>query len=118
MTKLLIRFAPKQHPYEPVAYDELVLMAVRAFSTGTANSAQQAEVWAWLQYLTGTGDYADMSFRPGGSEAERETAFAEGKKFVGYQVLKMLHPATLEVIERERRTKALATTTKHKGPKK
>jgi hypothetical protein len=117
MNKPLIRFSPKKHPYEPVDYDELVVMAVRALSTGTANSAQQAEVWAWLQYVTGTGEYADLSFRPGGAEAERESAFAEGKKFCGLQIMKMLHPATLEVIERERRAKAM-TDIKKKGPKK
>lgn len=112
-----MRFKPKAHPYEPVDYDELVLMAVRSFSTGTANAAQQAEVWAWLQYVTGTGEFADLSFRPGGADAERESAFAEGKKFVGLQIQKMLHPATLEVIERDRRAKAM-TDLKKKGPKK
>jgi len=112
-----MRFRPKQHPYEPVDYDELIVMAVRSFSTGTANAAQQAEIWGWLQYVTGTGEFADLSFRPGGAEAERESAFAEGKKFVGLQIQKMLHPATLEVIERERKQKAMAPI-KPKGPKR
>lgn len=116
MSKPLIRFRPKPHPYEPVDYDELVVMAVRALSTGTANAAQQAEIWAWLQYVTGTGEYADLSFRPGGAEAERESAFAEGKKFCGLQILKMLHPATLEAVDREKKTKALAEI-KKKGPR-
>lgn len=32
----------------------------------------------------------DLSFRPGGAEGERETSFAEGKRFVGLQIGKLL----------------------------
>ena len=103
-----MRFLPKAKPYEPVDYDERVVMAIRALWTGTANDAQQGEVRDWLQYVTGTGAFADMSFRPGGAEAERETAFAEGKKFVGLQILKMLHPITLEAVKQESKKKQAA----------
>ena len=32
----------------------------------------------------------DLSFRPGGEEGKRETDFAEGKRFVGLQIAKLL----------------------------
>jgi hypothetical protein len=100
-----MRFPPKLKPYDPPEYDERSLMAIRALWNGTANAAQQADVRDWLQYITGTGAFADLSFRPGGAEAERETAFAEGKKFVGLQLLKMLHPITLEAAKKAEKAK-------------
>ena len=81
----------KVKPYEPADYDEDVIYAVRALSAGTALPHQQKVAWDWLMYVTGTGDFQELSFRPGGAEGTRETDFAEGKRFVGLQVLKMLH---------------------------
>lgn len=111
-----MKWLPKEHPYHPPDYDEAIVMAMRAFAAGKANDGQQKIVWDWLQYATGTGNWSDMTFRPGGAEAERESAFAEGKRFVGLQILKLLHPATLEVIERERAKKAAPA--KPRGNKK
>jgi len=100
-----MKWRHKAQPFEPVEYDEMVVGALRALATGTANSGQQATAWAWIQYVCGVGEYADMSFRPGGHDGERVTAFAEGKRFVGLQILKMTHPDVLEAIEREKRNK-------------
>jgi len=100
-----MKWRHKAQPFEPVEYDEMVVGALRALATGTANSGQQATAWAWIQYVCGVGEYADMSFRPGGADGERLTAFAEGRRFVGLQILKMIHPDVLEAIEREKRNK-------------
>jgi len=97
-----MKWRHKANPYEPVDYDEMVVGALRAIATGTANAGQQATAWAWIQYVTGVGEYADLSFRPGGQDGERVTAFAEGRRFVGLQLLKMIHPDVLEAIEREK----------------
>lgn len=32
----------------------------------------------------------DLSFRPGGAEGARESDFAEGKRFIGLQIAKLL----------------------------
>lgn len=93
-------FRPKRYPYEPADYDELVVMAVRALRTGTANQGQQDTVWQWLEYVCGVGSFQELSFRPG-DDGDRDTVFAEGKRFVGLQLLKMLHPDTLEAVTRE-----------------
>ena len=83
---------PKSLPWEPVDYDDEVVYAVRAFWEGKALPHQQTLVREWLMYLTGAGDgFADLSFRPG-SDGQRATDFAEGKRFVGLQIRKMLHP--------------------------
>jgi hypothetical protein len=98
-----MRYRHKAHPYEPLDYDEDIVMAFRQFVLGKANEGQQQTVWKWLQYACGVGEYADLSFRPGGQEGDRLTAFAEGKRFVGLQASKLLHPDVLEAIEREKR---------------
>jgi len=100
-----MKWAHKEKPYHPVDWDENIVMAFRSFVSGTANDGQQKIVWEYLQYLTGTGEYADLSFRSGGQDADRETAFAEGKRFVGLQLMKLLHPVILEAIERQRMPK-------------
>lgn len=94
-----MKWKPKRNPYEPVDYDEHVVMAFISFRSGTANQGQQDTVWQWLQYVCGVGEYTDLSFRPGGSEGERDTAFAEGKRFCGLQMMKLLHPDVLEVVK-------------------
>lgn len=70
-------------------------MAVRSFSSGVANEHQQALVWDYLMYLSGASEkFADLSFRPG-PDGERATSFAEGKRFVGMQLRKLLIPALI-----------------------
>lgn len=91
--KLRKSWTPKATPWMPHDYDDDVIMAVRQFSEGKANAGQQKLAWDWLMYVTAcTEEYADLSFRPG-EEGRRATDFAEGKRFVGLQVRKMLHPA-------------------------
>ena len=93
---------PNALPYVPAQWDEDVLMAFRSFAAGKANDGQQALVWKYIQFVCGVGEYQDLSWRPGGPDGERLTSFAEGKRFVGLQLLKLLHPDALEAIERER----------------
>lgn len=83
------QWVSKANPWEPSDYDENVTYAIRALHNGTANEGQQKLFWAWLQYASGADD---ISFRPG-EGGERATAFAEGKRFMGQQVRKHLHPA-------------------------
>ena len=84
-----MKWAPKKDPWMPASYDEDVVYAVSAFAKGKANEVQQRLVWEWVMYVSGVDD---ISYRPGVS-GERDTSFAEGKKFVGTQIRKMLHPA-------------------------
>jgi len=97
-----MKWIPKAHPYEPAVWDDDIVFAFRSFVAGKANEGQQALVWKYIQYVCGVGEYTDMSWRPGGLEGDRETSFAEGKRFVGLQLLKLNHPDVLEAIERDR----------------
>lgn len=85
-----MKWAPKKDPWMPASYDDDVVYAVSAFAKGKANEVQQRLAWEWLMHVSGTDD---ISYRPGAT-GDRDTTFAEGKKFVGYQFRKMLHPAT------------------------
>lgn len=91
----------RKHPWEPADYDEEVIYAIRAFRDGKALPHQQALAWKWLMFVTAAGDgFDDLSFRPGG-DGQRETDFAEGKRFVGLQMRKMLHPDVLEAAKKQ-----------------
>jgi hypothetical protein len=76
-------------PFEPTPYDNSIIAATRAVAGGTANEGQQKLFWKWLIEVSG---YYDLSFRPGGDDGRRLSDFAEGKRFVGSQCLKMLQP--------------------------
>ncbi len=89
---------PKPNPHEPVGYDENVVMAFRALATGTANAGQQADALAYIKFVCGVQEYQDLNYRPGDPHA---TAFAEGKAFAGLQIMKLLHPLTLEAVQRK-----------------
>ena len=84
---------PKLRAHDPADYDPEVVYALRAMHDGAALPHQQKLAWEWLMYVTAAGDgFADLSFRPG-PDGQRETDFAEGKRFVGLQMRKMLHPS-------------------------
>lgn len=72
-------------PYDPDGADT---MAIKALATGTANDGQQKRALAWIINAV-CGTY-DLSFRPGES-GDRETAFAEGKRHVGLQIVKHIN---------------------------
>ena len=72
-------------PWEPAPYDDdgLITMAIKALAAGNANQDQQRRALDWIvRVLCGT---YDLSFRP---DSERATAFAEGKRHVGLQIIK------------------------------
>jgi hypothetical protein len=80
-------------PWHPAPYDETVTGAIKALHAGNANAAQQQRALKWIvEVLCGT---YDLSYRPG-EDGERDTAFAEGKRFVGQQIVKQLKLTTPE----------------------
>lgn len=84
---------PDKSPWKPAVYDEEIIYAIRALAEGSATQLQQITAWQYIQFLAGSGDFEDLSFRPGGEDGRRETDFAEGKRFVGLQLRKMLSSA-------------------------
>ncbi len=92
-------------PYEPYLWsDNLnVVYALKALNAGTASEEQQKLIMKSLMDITG---YYDLSYRP---DSERDTAFAEGKRFIGAQLVKMVNlPGA--VIEQSKQRKKQSTT--------
>lgn len=76
--------------HSPAGYDESVVLAIRALVEGKASEGQQKAAIDWI--IKDASRLYDMSYRPGDVTA---TAFAEGRRFVGSQIVKMLQPQTL-----------------------
>lgn len=80
---------PRDPAWKPVDYSESDVLAMKALATGTANESQQKQAIDWLIRVA-AGTY-ELSFRSDADGGERETAFAEGRRFVGLQVVKMVN---------------------------
>lgn len=74
-------------PYIPYRWQDRIqfVQALKAMHKGDASPDQQKIVLDCMMELTG---YYDLSYRP---DSERDTAFAEGKRFVGAQLVKMVN---------------------------
>ena len=91
--------APEPYLPYPWASDIPLVYALKALSEGEASDKQQKLIMRELLNLSG---YYDLSYRP---DSDRDTAFAEGKRFVGAQVLKMVNlPADVIEKAKEART--------------
>ena len=73
---------PTHAPYETAdAY------ALKAVANGTANEEQQRRAMRWV-IEAAAGTY-ELSYRPG--DSSRDTDFAEGRRFVGLQIVKLIN---------------------------
>ncbi|HJQ56755.1 MAG TPA: hypothetical protein VJ890_07605 [Vineibacter sp.] len=71
-------------PAAPAAYDDADVVAIQALVTGTADAAQQQRALRWI--VERAADTYGLSYRGGDAAA---TAFAEGKRCVGLQIVKL-----------------------------
>ena len=79
---------PQDHaPWKPPDWELPDACAMQALERGDASADQQRRVLKWI-IEQASGTYA-MSYRPGES-GDRDTAFAEGRRFVGLQIVKLL----------------------------
>ena len=72
----------------PVWFDEHTQAAFRALDMGTANESQQQLITSFL-----TNELCGLRFMSFQS-TDRETAFMEGRKFVGRHIAYMIDPTT------------------------
>lgn len=77
----------------PAVYDKNILMAIRAMVSGKATEGQQKLGMDWI--INHASRLYDMSYRSGDPYA---TAFAEGRRFPGSQIVKMLRDETLKAV--------------------
>lgn len=78
---------PPWTPWVPPTYTKNEVLALQALATGTANEDQQKIALNYIvEKLART---YDLSYCPG-PEGDRETAMAEGRRFVGLQLITLL----------------------------
>jgi hypothetical protein len=65
-------------------WDRADVVAIQALAQGRADEAQQKRALNWIIYKA--CDFDGISYR----ESERDTAFAEGKKFIVHQLNALL----------------------------
>ena len=73
-------------PYAPAAYTRADVMAIQALLAGVASAEQQQHALQFV--IERLARYYDMSYCPG-PEGARDTAMAEGRRFVGAQLVLM-----------------------------
>lgn len=85
-------------PTKPARWELADALAFRALAAGNANDQQQKRALQW--FVRGAADAYGLSFRAGDPHA---TAFAEGRRFAGLQVIKLveLSPAAMAVIRQK-----------------
>lgn len=76
---------PENRAWHPAPWEKADVHAVRALAAGTASPEQQKRALDWIIHKA-AGTY-DMTFRP---EGDRDSCFAEGRRFVGNSLVKLL----------------------------
>lgn len=76
---------PDASPWKPPAYEDADAHSIRALQAGTATADQQQRALAYI--INTLAATYDLSYRP---SSDRDTAFAEGRRFVGLQIVKFL----------------------------
>ncbi len=75
---------------------ELDIAAMVACVNGNATPQQAKHAIDWI--MREAARVHDLSFQFGGEEGRRLTDFAEGRRYVGAQVRRLLQPATLREV--------------------
>lgn len=78
-----VNLKPPDHPWQPVEYLPADVAAIQALSKGNATPDQQVRAIKFIvERMCGT---YDLSYR---ATSSRDTDFAEGKRYVGLQIVK------------------------------
>lgn len=77
---------PEKDPLAPPKVDAKIIQAFQDLARGEANKDQQLRVLDYL--INPLCRTYDLSYRP---ESERDTVFAEGKRFIGLNIVGLLH---------------------------
>jgi hypothetical protein len=76
---------PVGAPWVPPPWEDADVYAVKALAAGNASEGQQKRALDLI--INRLCSTYDLSYRPA---SDRDTVFAEGKRFVGLQLVKML----------------------------
>jgi len=87
-------------PWKPVAMEPADVIALQALVQGQATELQQKRAIDWIIKVA-AGTY-EPSYRDG-ADGDRNTAFAEGRRFVGLSIVKatVLNASRMRRVENE-----------------
>jgi hypothetical protein len=88
-------------PWEPASYQAADASALQALAAGVADEYQQKHVLRWIVEVA-AATY-DQSFWPGGEDGRRNSDFAEGRRFVGNSIVKMLKVDVQALLREEKK---------------
>jgi hypothetical protein len=75
----------KNGAFKPPVYEAADVTAIQQLERGEAGPEMQKRALSWI--INNAAKTYDMSYRPGDTH---DTAFAEGKRYVGNEIVKML----------------------------
>lgn len=81
-----MKMEEKTAPWYPPSYELADVNALRGLANGTASPDQQQRALKWI--IENACATYQLSYRP---SSDRDTTFAEGRRFVGLQIVKALH---------------------------
>lgn len=84
-------------PWKPAAWELADAGAIQALARGDATKDQQGRALKWV--IESASAAYDMSYRPG--DSSRDTDFAEGRRSVGLQIVKLLKMNLSELRRKE-----------------
>lgn len=82
----MARKPPTGAAWAPARHELPDAAAIKALQSGTATADQQQRALKWI--IEEACRTYDLSFRP---QSSRETDFAEGRRFVGLEIVKLLN---------------------------
>lgn len=97
MTTAPRKRTPDRRPWHPAPYDTQTIHALKNLAAGKANEGQQQRAIEWIiQVCAGT---YQPTFIP---DSDRETAYAEGRRAVGLELVKLINlpPAAVAAIKK------------------
>lgn len=80
---------PANAPYQPVSLTQEIAWAIKGVATGTADAGQQSIFMKWLVW--DCAKTYEMSFRAEGPHPQKDQDFAEGKRFVGNSLIRVIN---------------------------
>ncbi len=81
---------PRVPAWQPADYHPVHdIEALKALALGKASEGQQVRALKWI--LEQACQTYELSFRSDADGGDRETAFAEGKRHVGMQIVKLIN---------------------------
>lgn len=88
---------PANSPVLPSVVTQEQAWALKGLQGGDADGGQQSLALNWILYEVAR--IQDISYRP---ESDRDTAFAEGKRYCGIQIIRLLKmtPAQIALLPR------------------